>query len=125
MKNKKIERLTNQKKVILDYLKSTKTHPSALKVFKEARKRLPRISLGTVYRILKHLKEKGEILEIPGTTFRYDATIFPHAHFICQKCQKIFDLEQKCHILKSKKLKVGKIKNYQLYFYGICKDCQK
>ena len=122
--NKK-ERITSQKKVILDYLKSTKTHPSAEEIFKKVRKKLPRISLGTVYRILKNLKEKGEVLEIPAEVSHYDANTFPHVHFFCQKCKKIFDVAQKCAILKHKKLKVGKIKNYQIYFYGICKKCKK
>lgn len=125
MKTEKKERLTNQKKVILDFLKSTRSHPSALEVFEEVKKKLPRISLGTVYRILKNLKEKGEILEIPSEIFRYDGETLPHPHFICQNCKKIFDVEEKCAVLRQKNLKVGKIKNYQIYFYGLCKKCQK
>lgn len=123
-----MERITCQKKAILDYLKSVKTHPSAEEIFQEVRKKLPRISLGTVYRILKNLKEKGEILEIPTEVSRFDGDTSPHAHFICQKCKKIFDVSdecQECKIIKSKKLKVGKFKNYQVYFYGICRECQK
>ncbi len=122
--NKK-ERITNQKKIILDYLKSTKNHPSAEKVYKEVKKKLPRISLGTVYRILKNLKEKGEILEISIEVSHFDGDISPHGHFICQKCKKIYDVEEKYPVLKQKKLKVGEIKNYQIYFYGICKKCKK
>ncbi|MBC7073854.1 transcriptional repressor, partial [Candidatus Parcubacteria bacterium] len=49
-----MERLTSQKKIILDYLKSVRTHPSAEEIFEKVRKRLPQISLGTVYRILKN-----------------------------------------------------------------------
>lgn len=123
-----MEKITCQKKIILDYLKSIKTHPSAEEIFQEIKKKLPRISRSTVYRILKNLKEKGEILEIPGEFSRFDGNIFPHAHFICQKCKKIFDVfntNLKFKIIKQKKLRVGKIKNYQIYFYGICKKCKK
>ena len=121
----KRERITNQKRVILDYLKSTETHPTAEKVYFEVKKKLPQISLGTVYRILNNLKEKGEIQEIPSQVSHFDGNVLPHAHFICQNCQKIFDVFLRCEILKNQKIKVGKIKNYQIIFYGICKKCQK
>jgi Fe2+ or Zn2+ uptake regulation protein len=133
-----MERTTSQKEIILEHLKSVETHPSAETVYLSVKKKLPRISKGTVYRILKGLKEKGEIQEIPGEISRYDGKTSSHAHFFCEKCQKIFDVFEKYIILKDKKLnpirfalqlsngvKVGKIKNYQIYFYGCCKNCQK
>jgi Fe2+ or Zn2+ uptake regulation protein len=124
----KKERLTNQKKVIVDYLRSVKSHPSAETVFNEVKKKLPRISLGTVYRILKNLKKKEEIKEIPTTISCYDGDISPHAHFICQYCDKIFDVfDIHCEdkLFMKKKTKWGKIKSYDLNFYGVCNNCQK
>ncbi len=124
--NKK-DRLTSQKKIILNYLKSVKIHPSAQAIFKEVRRKLPRISLATVYRVLKNLKERKEILEISTGISHYDGDLSSQAHFICQKCHKIFDssdLCKNCHILKHKKIKVGRIKDYQVYFYGNCKKCK-
>lgn len=121
---KPIERITCQKKIILDYLKSVKTHPSAETIYLAVKKKLPQISRGTVYRNLKKLKEKGLILEIPLGISRYDGDTLPHAHFFCESCGKIFDVFEKNFILKQKKLKVGKIKNYQIYFYGTCQNCQ-
>lgn len=121
------ERLTCQKKFILDYLKSVNTHPSAEEIFLAVRERLPRISFGTVYRILKNLKEKGEILEIKLDVSHFDGDILPHAHFVCQKCKGIWDLSfscQNCQKIKSKRLKVGKIKSWQILFYGLCKKCE-
>ena len=119
------ERITSQKKIILDYLKSVKTHPSAEIIYSAVKRKLPQISRGTVYRNLKNLREKGKILEIPLGVSRYDGDILPHAHFFCDDCGKIFDVFEKCAILKHKKLKVGKIKKYQIYFYGCCKKCSK
>jgi Fe2+ or Zn2+ uptake regulation protein len=121
----KVERLTNQRKIILDYLKSVITHPSAEEVYLKVKKKLPRISLGTVYRNLNVLKGKGEIREIPSDVAHFDGNITPHSHFFCDKCKKIFDVFDNCEILKNKKTKVGKIKHLQVYFYGICKNCQK
>ena len=122
--NKK-ERLTNQKRVILEYLKSTKSHPCAKEVYLEVKKKLPQISLGTVYRILNQLKEKGKVKEILTEVSHFDGDLTPHSHFICQKCKKIFDVFEEIPKLKNKKLKVGKIEDYQVIFYGICKKCKK
>ncbi len=122
-----MERITSQKKIIIDYLKGTDVHPCAEKVYKEAKKVLPQISKGTVYRILNGLAKKGEIQAIltEGTAF-FDGDTSDHAHFICQKCKKIYDVFDqcsKCEILKKKKIKAGKIKKYKIQFYGICKKC--
>ena len=119
------ERLTNQKRVILEYLKSVKTHPSTKEVYFEVKKKLPQISLGTVYRVLNQLKEKGEVREILTEVSHFDGDTSFHSHFICEKCKKIFDVFEEIPELKNKKLKVGKIKDYQIIFYGICKKCKK
>ncbi len=119
------ERITSQKKIILDYLKKTKFHPSAEEVYLNARKKLPRISKGTVYRILNNLKEKGEIQELPCETRHYDGCLSPHAHFFCERCGGIFDVFEKIKIGEIKKTKVGRVKKYQVLIYGICKKCEK
>jgi len=123
------ERMTNQKSFIIDYLKGVKSHPSAEAVYKEVKKTLPHVSQGTVYRVLNNLaaNEKAEIIQVKGTA-HFDGDISDHAHFICDKCGRIYDVFDqcsKCGILKRKKLKVGKIKNYKIQFYGICNKCSK
>ena len=123
--NKKKERLTSQKKAVLDYLKSTKAHPSAQEVYLKVKKKMPQISQGTVYRILKSLKEKGQAQEIYCRICHYDADVSSHAHFFCQKCQRIYDVFKSFDVSRCKRTKVGKITNYQIYLYGICKKCQK
>jgi len=120
--------ITSQRKIISDYLKKVSSHPSAEEIYRKVRKILPRISKGTVYRNLKALKEKGEIQEISIGESRYDGDISSHAHYICQKCGRVFDIFEDCRnckILKRKKIKVGEISQYQINFYGHCKHCQK
>ena len=126
---KRCERITSQKKIILDFLKKTKSHPNAKVVWEEVRPKLPQISLATVYRILDSFKERGDVQEllIEGKSSRYDGNPNFHAHFICTECQQIFDISgfcQECKILKQKTAKVGKINKYQVTFYGICRGCQ-
>ncbi|MBW2706713.1 MAG: transcriptional repressor, partial [Deltaproteobacteria bacterium] len=49
--------MTRQRQVILEELRKVDTHPSADEVYEMVRKRLPRISLGTVYRNLEILSQ--------------------------------------------------------------------
>ena len=124
-----MERLTSQKQVILDYLKDVKTHPTAEVVYSAVQKKLPRISQGTVYRILNGFRDKGDAQVIPveGVS-HFDGNTSLHAHFICQSCRNVFDVFEvcsKCEILNKKKVKVGKINYYKIYFYGNCNKCKK
>ncbi len=57
-------RMTRQRMVILEELKKVRTHPTADELYAMVRARLPRISLGTVYRNLDFLAETGEILKL-------------------------------------------------------------
>ena len=123
------ERLTSQKQIILDYLKDVKTHPTAEMVYSAVRKKLPRISQGTVYRILNNFRDKEDVQTIPvkGVT-HFDGDTSYHAHFICDSCDKVFDVFDvcsQCDVLKKKRLKVGEINHYKIYFYGTCNKCKK
>ncbi|KKP64295.1 MAG: Transcriptional regulator, Fur family [Candidatus Moranbacteria bacterium GW2011_GWF2_34_56] len=75
-----LERITNQKQIILNYLEKNKSHPSAEEVFLNVKKILPRISLATVYRNLEQFAQTGKILEINGATKRFDGDISDHQH---------------------------------------------
>ena len=119
------ERITSQKHIVTEFLKKTKSHPTAEMVYKEVKKKLPRVSRATIYRILKDLKEKGEIREIPCKVCRYDGDLSEHSHFFCEKCGRIIDVPEKIKLSGFKSKRVGKINNYQIYFYGVCKKCSR
>jgi Fe2+ or Zn2+ uptake regulation protein len=87
------EKITCQKKTILDFLKSVRTHPTAEEIYQAVKTKLPQISKGTVYRNLNFLAREGKILEIfSNKVSHYDGDISFHSHFICRKCGKIFDI---------------------------------
>lgn len=123
------ERLTSQKQIILDYLKSVKIHPTVEVVYSAVRKKLPRISQGTVYRILNNFKDKGgaQVISVKGIS-HFDGDTSSHAHFVCEECDKVFDVFDVCSlcdVLNKKRLKVGKINHFKINFYGICNKCKK
>ena len=59
-----MERLTLQKKAILDFMQKTRTHPDSEEVYENLRKKIPMISLATIYRNLNQLADSGIIARI-------------------------------------------------------------
>lgn len=90
-----IVRMTTQRKIILEELKKVRTHPTADELYRIVKKKLPRVSLGTIYRNLEILSETGLIqkIEIPGTTKRFDGTTDNHHHMRCASCGAVRDLD--------------------------------
>ena len=122
-------RMTTQRKVILEELRKVDTHPSADEVYEMVRKRLPRISLGTVYRNLEILSERGEIqkLELGCTLKRFDGVAENHYHIRCVDCGRVVDAPVDCDIKINHHLKDTtnyKIIGHKLEFIGICPACQ-
>ena len=125
-----MERKTRQKEAILEVLRGTNSHPTADWVYNEVRKGIPNISLGTVYRNLRMLRESGEILELDlcGTLARFDARKDNHYHFRCEKCGRVFDVDMPVdeEIDSMATQKTGfKVSYHRLEFRGVCKDCQR
>jgi Fur family peroxide stress response transcriptional regulator len=126
----KATRMTKQKKVILDVLRGTMSHPSADWVYEEAQKIVPDISLGTVYRNLNILRDMGEILELNyGSTYsRYDGNPENHYHFFCQGCSRLFDVSIPVYQGLDKMVMDTTgfaVKHHRMEFYGLCEECKK
>jgi Fur family ferric uptake transcriptional regulator len=121
-------RMTRQRKVILEELKRSMAHPSAEEVYDLVRKRLPRISLGTVYRNLEKLSELGEIskLTFGGAINRFDPDPEEHYHIRCSLCDRVEDapmaqLERiEEHLSRKTEFKII---GHRLEFYGLCPEC--
>jgi len=88
------QRKTLQREIILDELMRLGSHPTADELYQQVRRRLPRISLGTVYRNLESLAAQGVIrkLEGVGSQRRFDGNAGFHAHFLCTACGSIEDV---------------------------------
>ncbi len=129
IKIKMIKR-SRQKEAILRVLRNTTSHPTATWIYDEVRKEIPNISLATVYRNFRLLKETGEILELElaGAPSRFDARTDEHHHFICEQCRRVFDVDQAVDTKLNGRIarKTGfNISHYQLEFYGLCPECQQ
>ncbi len=123
-------RNTQQRRIILKKLKKHKDHPGADVIYSEVRKELPNISLGTVYRNLEMLSEKGTILklEFGSNQKRFDPCPEAHPHFRCLSCGRIEDIPGGMELppVEEKTWSKGKkITGYNLEFTGYCKKCSK
>ena len=121
-------RLTKQRKLILDKLKKTGFHPTAIEIYDEVRKQLPTISLGTVYRNLEILCRQGSIRKIEscGDQKRFDANSENHLHIICSSCGRIQDVENQPEIDVSNLIDIDtefSIIEVRLELLGLCPDC--
>ena len=122
-------RETVQKKAILEAVRGTASHPTADWVYGEVREELPHISLGTVYRNLRQLVERGEVseVEINGSAHRYDRRTDVHHHFICQGCGQLWDLDEPADRELTERIarEAGfKVSSYRTMFNGLCGECQ-
>lgn len=122
-------RMTRQRQVILEELRRVSTHPSADEVYEMVRKRLPRISLGTVYRNLEILSESGDIqkLELGGSLKRFDGFPLPHYHIRCIRCDRLVDAPSQLNLDIDGRVQSETdftILGHKLEFNGICPDCQ-
>lgn len=123
------QRKTQQREVILEELRSTHSHPTADELYAMVRKRLPKVSLGTVYRNLERLCESGEIQKIEGcgAQKRFDGDIKVHYHARCLECGRIDDVM----IKPTKRLEMSaeketdyQIMGHEILFFGICPKCK-
>jgi Fur family transcriptional regulator, peroxide stress response regulator len=122
-------RNTRQRDKIYKVLMKTRTHPSADWVYKQLKEEMPELSLGTVYRNLRILKEQGKIQELPcgRNCDRYDADISNHYHLVCENCGAVDDVdmpEQKGINAEAEKRNSCTIKGHRIVFFGLCKECK-
>jgi len=120
-------RLTNQRRLILTVVRATESHPTAEWVHAEVRRRLPHVSLGTVYRNLRLLARHGLLTEIQqGPSVRFDARVSRHHHFTCSACGRIFDLEEPVNTRLDARIAARTgftVSHHRIEFYGLCAAC--
>jgi len=122
-------KLTAQRLAIIRLLARDMTHPGAGDVFRKVRKRMPNISMSTVYYTLDMLKKEGLIqeLEFYDQDNRYDVNVANHINLICKKCGKIEDFPGE---LPYSYAQVQQKTEFQplamrYEYYGYCKGCRR
>lgn len=122
-------RMTRQRQVVLDEIKKVHNHPTADQVYEMTRGRLPRISLGTVYRNLEILSACRLILKIEMgcAQKRFDGNVTNHYHVRCVSCGCVDDVM--IDPLTTIEKTLGRLCDYEiighrLEFIGVCPRCK-
>jgi Fe2+ or Zn2+ uptake regulation protein len=123
-------RSTEQRQLILKILQQADGHKDADEIYRQARRKFPRISLSTVYRNLQVLKELGLIEEHQFGNRRYYELPDDekHHHLVCLSCGRVFEF--RCPSTDKLKLRISreegfKVINTEVRLAGYCPDCQE
>lgn len=119
---------TKQRQLILEAVRATNSHPTADELFQMIRRKLPTISLATVYRNLNFLSDIGEIrkLSMPGMPDRFDWRLDPHDHMVCDACGQVIDFALPGDLKQQIADACGaEVEGYTLVAHGTCAHCHE
>jgi len=123
-------KLTQQRIEIFREAALTDDHPKLETIFRNVRRRLPTVSLDTVYRTLHLYQELGLL-----AAFRplngpagFDADMTHHHHFVCTRCGAIHDfvddgLDRLA--LSPSARRLGQVDSAHVEIRGICAACAR
>ncbi len=121
--------VTGQRRRILGDLMARTDHPDVDMVLGNVRRTHPCVSVDTIYRNLNRFVEAGLIQRIPAPTrrARFDGNPRPHDHFVCDRCERIFDVAtappETLECIKSNP-SVHEVWTAQRVYLGRCTDCR-
>jgi len=124
------QRSTRQRQAILEELRQLSSHPTAVGLYEIVRRRLPKVSLATVYRNLELMAEMGVIqkLDYCGAEARFDGDPRQHDHLRCIHCGRVDDLPGSPLDLPER---TGddclgyEVIGRRLEFVGVCPGCRR
>ena len=122
-------RLTRQRLLICRELAGRCDHPDVERLYKAVKPRLRRMSLFTVYRTMNALEEVGMVWRVATWKghARYDGNVEAHAHFLCEQCGRIDDVDTQdtCHQLPelARKCVKGRVRRVEMMIVGECEAC--
>jgi len=119
-------RLTPQRRQVYEVLMQKRDHPTATEVFIRVQKRMPSISLATVYNCLETMVGSGLVkaVHVDREPTRFCANLREHDHFHCTECGHISDIKFSQTQDKGWKLPAGfLVTQHDLTLRGLCAGC--
>jgi Fur family peroxide stress response transcriptional regulator len=119
---------THQRQLIYETLMSLTGHPSPEMVYERVRRKIPSISLATVYKNLHTFVERGVLREVSlhHGSLRVDANHEPHHHAVCMKCKSIVDIQEEALTpirLRGAPPAGFQVERFAVDVLGICAAC--
>lgn len=87
---------THQRRVIYETVMSLHGHPSPEAIYVKVRKKVPSISLATVYKNIQTFLDSGMLREVSfhHGALRVEPNEHPHHHLVCVRCKTIMDIDE-------------------------------
>ncbi len=121
-------RSTPQRIEILKYLDENRTHPTLDELYTHIKNIHPSVSKMTIYNVTDSLVKNNIISSmrfVHSTELRVDFDAGTHFHFVCKKCNNIFDIDSVIDIDKIVRKQGHHPDDYKVNIYGTCKKCLK
>ena len=120
---------THQRQVIYEAIVAAPGHYSPEQVYADVRKRIPSISVATVYKNLRLFVDHGLLREVSphASTLLVDGNLEPHHHLVCTRCKAVRDIEGNFIDYKrlSRQLPSGfDLTQPLIEVFGLCRRCQ-
>ncbi|MGM9868931.1 MAG: Fur family transcriptional regulator [Sodaliphilus sp.] len=115
-----------QRIAIMKYLMEHCTHPTVDTIYTDLLPSLPTLSRTTVYNTLQLFCDANaaRAITIDKRNVRYEYCDSAHAHFLCTKCGRVFDVDISDRLNSSLYHDERfKVENVELNFVGICSEC--
>ena len=120
---------THQRHVVYEAVVAAHGHRSPEQIYSAVCKRVPSISLATVYNNLRLFVEHGMLREVTphASTLRVDGNTKPHHHLVCSRCKEVQDIAENLVDLRrlSRKLPKGfDLTRPVVEVFGLCQRCR-
>jgi Fe2+ or Zn2+ uptake regulation protein len=124
-------RATSQRALILEVIRRGVGHLDADEIYRQARKKEPRLSLSTVYRSLQAFKKLGLVEEVhfDEDHHHYELKQPPeHHHLVCLGCGRIIEFQHP--VSRYVRRNVAEAKDFEivdteLRMTGYCSRCRR
>jgi Fur family transcriptional regulator, peroxide stress response regulator len=122
--------VTHQRQVVYEVLHSIPGHPSPEEVYLRVKRKIPSISLATVYKNIHAFLESGIFHEVSlhHGSLRVETNPKPHHHLVCTVCKSITDIDEEALGLRCKTEKLWggfQVERYAVDVLGRCPECQR
>jgi len=123
-------RLTRQRLAIIRELNSRFDHPDVDHLYRAVKPKIPQLSLFTVYRTMNALEAAHMVKRVATWKghARYDGNVEEHAHFLCETCGQLDDVDMKmdCEKMRDQArlcVEDGEVCRVDVIMSGFCKSC--
>jgi Fur family transcriptional regulator, peroxide stress response regulator len=121
--------VTHQRQVLYEVMQGMEGHPSPEEVYARVKKKVPSISMATVYKNIHLFVESGVFrkMSLHHGSLRVEMNDELHHHLVCSKCKMICDIGEKELGLVAKRSRLPGgflVERYSVDVIGLCAKCQ-